>query len=225
VLILVVEDENILRNELAETLKREGFAVEKAADGKQGLYLGRELAFDAAIIDLGLPGISGLDLIKQLRSEGKKFPILILTARDHWQDKVNALAVGADDYVTKPFHMEEILARVNALVRRSNGFSSPEVVSGPYKFNSLEQKLWLNDELLDLTAFEYKVIEYFLNHAGKVLSKTVLTEHIYEQDFERDSNVIEVFVGRLRKKLDPSSTIKPIETLRGRGYRWSLDIC
>ncbi|PIP80992.1 MAG: DNA-binding response regulator [Gammaproteobacteria bacterium CG22_combo_CG10-13_8_21_14_all_40_8] len=224
-LILVVEDENILRNELAETLKREGFAVEKAADGKQGLYLGRELAFDAAIIDLGLPGISGLDLIKQLRSEGKKFPILILTARDHWQDKVNALAVGADDYVTKPFHMEEILARVNALVRRSNGFSSPEVVSGPYKFNSLEQKLWLNDELLDLTAFEYKVIEYFLNHAGKVLSKTVLTEHIYEQDFERDSNVIEVFVGRLRKKLDPSSTIKPIETLRGRGYRWSLDIC
>ncbi len=223
-LILVVEDEDILRNELAQSLKKEGFAVERAADGEEGLYLGKELAFDAAIIDLGLPGISGIEVIKQLRDSDKNFPILILTARDHWQDKVSGLSVGADDYVTKPFHMEEILARLNALVRRSKGFSSPQIIAGPYKFNSLEQKLWLNDELLELTAFEYKVIEYFLNHIGKVLSKTELTEHIYEQDFERDSNVIEVFVGRLRKKLDPGGTIKPIETLRGRGYRWVINL-
>ncbi len=223
-LILIVEDEQLIRKELSERLSKEGFAVETAADGENGLYLGQEIEFDAAIIDLGLPGLSGIDLIKELRANNKTFPILILTARDHWQDKVTGLSAGADDYVAKPFHMEELLARLNALVRRSKGYASPEIISGPIRFNSMEQRVWLSEEALDLTAFEYKVIEYLLLNPGKVISKTELTEHIYSQDFERDSNVIEVFVGRLRKKLDPNGSLVPIETLRGRGYRWALDL-
>lgn len=222
--LLIVEDEDILRNELHKTLTKEGYAVESAADGEEGLYLGTELEFDAAIIDLGLPGLSGMALIKQLREQQKDFPILILTARDHWQDKVDGLAAGADDYVVKPFHMEEILARMNALLRRSRGFSSPKIISGPIELNSMEQRVLVNGSALELTAFEYKVLEYLLHHPDKVISKTELTEHIYAQDFERDSNVIEVFVGRLRKKLDNDGKLQPIQTLRGRGYRWALSI-
>ncbi len=222
--LLIVEDEDLLRNELHQTLTKEGYAVESAADGEEGLYLGKELEFDAAIIDLGLPGLSGMALIKQLRELQKAWPILILTARDHWQDKVDGLAAGADDYVVKPFHMEEILARLNALLRRSRGFSSPQITSGPIAFNSMEQTVLVNDKQLELTAYEYKVLEYLLHNPDKVISKTELTEHIYAQDFERDSNVIEVFVGRLRKKLDAEGTLQPIQTLRGRGYRWALSI-
>jgi len=222
--LLIVEDEDLLRKELHKTLTKEGYAVEAAADGEEGLYLGTELELDAAIIDLGLPGLSGMELIKQLREQQKDFPILILTARDHWQDKVDGLAAGADDYVVKPFHMGEILARMNALLRRSRGFSSPKVVSGPIELNSMQQTVKVNGSALELTAFEYKVLEYLLHHPDKVISKTELTEHIYAQDFERDSNVIEVFVGRLRKKLDENGSLQPIQTLRGRGYRWALSI-
>jgi len=222
--LLIIEDDPGLRENLSIALTRDGYAVEAAATGEDGLFLGKEMDFDAAIIDLGLPGISGIEVIKQLRKYEKSWPILILTARDHWQDKVTGLSAGADDYVVKPFHIEEVLARLNALLRRSKGFHSPEIKSGNIVLHSHDQRVFLEGEELELTAFEYKVIEYLMLNPDKVVSKTELTEHIYAQDYERDSNVIEVFVGRLRKKLDPNGHTKPIETLRGRGYRWAHSI-
>ena len=220
--ILLVEDETQLRETLVERLKKEGFAVDAAADGEEGLYLGREFPVDLAVIDLGLPKLSGVELIQTLRAEDHKFPILILTARGSWQDKVNGLEIGADDYLVKPFHVEELLARLNALIRRSVGHAQPVITSGPIAVDTVSQEVTVDSERVDLTSFEYKVLEYLILHAGEVVSKTTLTEHIYDQDFDRDSNVIEVFVGRLRKKLDPSNQIKPIETLRGRGYRFAM---
>ncbi len=221
--ILVVEDEARLREQLAAALKKEGYAVEQAPDGEEGLYLGEEFALDLAIIDLGLPGISGIELIRRLRAAGKAFPILILTARGNWQDKVEGLEAGADDYVVKPFHMEEILARLNALLRRSAGFSQPVLSFGPLGIDTRSQCVRVDGQAIELTAYEYKVLEYLALHRGEVVSKTDLTEHIYEQDYDRDSNVLEAFVGRLRRKLDPDNRYKPIETLRGRGYRFNLD--
>ncbi len=221
--ILVVEDEDLLREQLATGLKKEGYAVEQAPDGEEGLYLGEEFPLDLAIIDLGLPGMSGMDLIRALREAGKDFPILILTARGNWQDKVEGLEAGADDYVVKPFHMEEILARLNALLRRSAGFSQSVLSFGPIDIDTRAQVVKVKGQGVELTAYEYKVLEYLALHRGEVISKTVLTEHIYEQDYDRDSNVLEVFVGRLRKKLDPDNSYKPIETLRGRGYRFNLE--
>jgi len=221
--ILVVEDEDLLRAQLADRLKQEGYAVEQAPDGEEGLYLGEELPMDLAIIDLGLPGISGIELIRRLRAAGKDFPILILTARGNWQDKVEGLEAGADDYVVKPFHVEEVLARLNALLRRSAGFSQPVLTFGPVRIDTSGQQVGLNGAAVELTAYEYKVLEYLALHAGQVVSKTELTEHLYEQDYDRDSNVLEVFVGRLRRKLDPENSLKPIETLRGRGYRLTLE--
>ena len=196
--------------------------VEEAGDGKEGLYFALEYPIDLAIIDLGLPEISGLDIIRELREQGKTYPILILTARDRWEDKVDGLEAGADDYVVKPFHVEEVTARVNALLRRSGGWASSIMKAGPVTLDMSRQELRVNDAGIELTSFEYKIIEYLMVRAGQVVSKTELTERLYDQDFERDSNVIEVFIGRLRKKLDPANTIKPIETLRGRGYRFSL---
>jgi len=221
--ILVVEDEDLLRAQLADRLKQEGYAVEQAPDGEEGLYLGEELPMDLAIIDLGLPGISGIELIRRLRAAGKGFPVLILTARGNWQDKVEGLEAGADDYVVKPFHVEEVLARLNALLRRSAGFSQPVLTFGPVRIDTTGQQVSLNGAVVELTAYEYKVLEYLALHAGQVVSKTELTEHLYEQDYDRDSNVLEVFVGRLRRKLDPENSLKPIETLRGRGYRLTLE--
>ncbi len=220
--ILLVEDEAELREPLTQRLKTEGYTVDSAADGREGLFLGREYAIDLGIIDIGLPKLSGIDLIRTLREEDKNFPILILTARGNWQDKVEGLEAGADDYLVKPFHIEELLARVNALLRRSAGWSHPVLHCGPVVLDTRSQAVLLNDRPVDLTAYEYKVLEYLMLHAGEVVSKTDLTEHIYDQDWDRDSNVIEVFVRRLRKKLDPDETYKPIETLRGRGYRFSL---
>jgi two-component system response regulator PhoP len=220
--ILLVEDEVELREPLVSRLKAEGYTVDPAADGKEGLFLGREYAIDLGIVDIGLPKLSGIDLIRALRKEEKSFPILILTARGNWQDKVEGLEAGADDYLVKPFHIEELLARVNALLRRSAGWSQPVLNCGPVVLDTRTQAVRLNDQPVDLTAYEYKVLEYMMLHAGEVVSKTDLTEHIYDQDWDRDSNVIEVFVRRLRKKLDPDETYKPIETLRGRGYRFSL---
>jgi two-component system response regulator PhoP len=221
--LLVIEDDSTLRETLAQKLVDAGFAVEQAADGKEGLYFAEEYPIDLAIIDLGLPEISGLEIIRRIRAEGKTYPILILTARDRWEDKVDGLSAGADDYVVKPFHFEEVSARVNALLRRSGGWASPQLGAGPVSLDMSRQELTVSGELLELTSFEYKIIEFLMIRAGQVISKAELTDRLYDQDFERDSNVIEVFIGRLRKKMDPDNTLKPIETLRGRGYRFALE--
>ena len=221
--ILIVEDELQLLEQLSRRLADKGYAVEKASDGEEGLYLGTEFPFDVGIIDLGLPGLSGMELIRSLRGRGREFPILILTARGRWQDKVEGLEAGADDYLVKPFRFEELVARLNALLRRSSGWSTPVLNCGPIKLDTSTQQVHVDDNRLELTAYEYKVLEYLMLHAGEVISKTILTEHIYAQDYDRDSNVLEVFVGRLRRKLDPDGELKPIETLRGRGYRFSLE--
>ena len=220
--ILLVEDEAPLRETLAARLKREGFAVDVAGDGEEGLYLGKEMPVDIAVIDLGLPKMSGMDLVTALRKEGRKFPILILTARSSWQDKVEGLKTGADDYLVKPFHVEELLARVNALVRRASGWTRSVLECGPIALDTTAQTVTVDGTQVELTSYEYKVLEYLVLHAGELVSKADLTEHIYQQDFDRDSNVLEVFIGRLRKKLDPENALKPIETVRGRGYRFAI---
>jgi len=221
--ILVIEDEAQLRNQIREQLQSAGYAVDAAEDGREGLFMGQEYPFDLAVVDLGLPQMSGIEVIQNWRGKGIRFPVLILTARGRWQDKVEGLDAGADDYVVKPFHHEELLARVKALLRRAAGGSQPLFQCGPLSIDTSSQRVTVNGNELELTAYEYRVIEYFVMNPGKVISKTELTEHIYDQDFDRDSNVIEVFIGRLRKKLDPEGDIKPIETLRGRGYRFALE--
>jgi len=217
--ILLVEDEAGLQRQLGERLRAEGYVLDCAGDGEEGLYFGREYVYDAAIVDLGLPKLGGLDLIRRLRGANRRWPILVLTARGHWQDKVAGLEAGADDYLTKPFQMEELLARLNALVRRAAGFASPVLACGPVELDMARKEVRHSGQVVDLTAFEYRVLEYLMLNPGRVVSKTELTDHLYEQDFERDSNVIEVLVGRLRKKLDPDGQAQPIETLSGRGYR------
>lgn len=221
--VLIVEDEATLREQLSTRLKQEGYAVDAAADGEEGLYLGQEFALDVGVVDLGLPGMSGIQLIKTLREQGRRFPILILTARDRWQDKVEGLEAGGDDYLLKPFHMEELLARIKALIRRAAGWTQSVLEFGPLTLDFGGQSVSIKGTQIDLTAYEYRILEYLLLHAGEVISKTELTEHIYEQDFDRDSNVIEVLVGRLRRKLDPDNQLGAIETLRGRGYRFALE--
>ncbi len=221
--LLVVEDEAALRESLAEHLRSVGFVVDATDTGEEGLYFGTEFPADLAIIDLGLPGMSGMELIAKLRDAGAAFPILILTARDRWQDKVEGLEAGADDYVVKPFRLEELMARVNALVRRSEGWSRPIIECGPVLLDTRSQDVAVNGDQVRLTSFEYRILEYLMLHAGKVISKAALTDALYDQDFDRDSNVIEVLIGRLRKKLDPDSDLQPIETLRGRGYRFALE--
>ncbi|MCH2099348.1 MAG: response regulator transcription factor [Pseudomonadales bacterium] len=221
--VLVVEDESTLREQLVGRLQEEGMAVDAAGDGREGLYLGTEYEFDAAVIDLGLPELDGVSLIERLRAEQRAFPILILTARDRWQDKVTGLDAGADDYLAKPFHYEELIARLRALVRRAAGFASAAISHGPITLDTNTKEVRVHDALIELTAFEYNLLEYLMLHPHKVVSKTELTEHLYSQDFERDSNVIEVFVGRLRKKLDPSGDSRPINTVRGQGYRLAME--
>lgn len=220
--LLVVEDESLLRQQLEQGLSKQGYVVDTAEDGKTGLYYATEYEYDAAIIDLGLPEIDGISLIEQARASGKTFPILILTARGDWQDKVAGLDAGADDYVVKPFQLEEILARLNALLRRAAGFATSVLDFGPISLDIAAKRLHVSGENVDLTAYEYKMLEYLMMNPGKVVSKTELTEHLYAQDYDRDSNVLEVFVRRLRQKLDPGETLKPIETVRGQGYRFVL---
>lgn len=217
--ILLVEDDISLQDSLAGILRQAGYAVDVTGDGIEGLFFGEEYPLDLAIIDLGLPGMSGIEVIRKLREGERRFPILILTARSEWQDKVEGLESGADDYLTKPFHPEELKARVAALLRRSAGISQPTIEFGPYKVDLSSQRVHFNEQEIDLTTYEYKVFEYLLMHPDEVVTKTVLSEHIYEEDADRDSNVIEVFVGRLRRKIDPQGDLNPIETLRGRGYR------
>jgi len=218
--ILVIEDENELRELLGRALKKQGHAVDLCADGIDGLFYATEYPIDLAIVDLGLPGRSGMEIVREVRQRELVYPILVLTARSDWQDKVQALELGADDYVTKPFRLEEVLARVQALLRRSAGHAAPEVRFGPLEINLSSQIVRLDDQPLELTSFEYKVLEYFALHPDQVVSKLELNDHLYDEDADPDSNVIEVLVGRLRKKLDPEGEWKPIETLRGRGYRF-----
>lgn len=220
--LLLVEDDAALRESLTNQLLSAGYRVEQAADGEEGWYYASEYPIDLAIVDLGLPKMPGLELVQKLRESGRTYPILILTARDSWQDKVDGLQSGADDYVAKPFHFEELAARVNALLRRAGGWASAELDCGRIKLDTSKQLLTVDDESVELTSFEYALLEHLMIRAGDVISKTELTERLYDQDYERDSNVIEVFIGRLRKKLDPDGTLKPIETLRGRGYRFAL---
>jgi two-component system response regulator PhoP len=217
--VLIVEDDASLNRSLVAEFEAKGFKVLSAVDGREGQYLATEYPIDVAIIDLGLPEVSGLELIKSLRAASKDYPILVLTARDRWQDKVEALKIGADDYVVKPFHVEELMARTDALLRRAGGWAQSKLVCGPITLDTRSQVVERDGEPIELTSFEYRLLEYLILHAGEVCSKTQITEALYDQDFERDSNVIEVFIGRLRRKLDPDSTFKPIETLRGRGYR------
>jgi len=220
--VLIVEDEAALRETLRTRLVEAGFTVDVAQDGEEGLFAAIEYPLDVAVIDLGLPKLAGLEVIRRVRAARKSYPILILTARDNWQDKVEGLQAGADDYVAKPFHFEEVLARLQALLRRSGGWASPELKCGPVTLDTRAQTVSVRGQPVDLTTFEYRILEHLMLRAGEVISKGELTERLYDQDFERDSNVIEVLVGRLRRKLDPEDRLKPIETLRGRGYRFAL---
>jgi two-component system response regulator PhoP len=217
---LVVEDEAALRERVVARLESLGWVVDAAGNGTEGQWMGEEYPLDVAIVDLGLPGVTGLEVIRRWRAAGRGFPVLILTARDRWQDKVEGLEAGADDYLAKPFNMEELLARLRALVRRAAGWTQSTVAAGAFHLDTARQELSRDGAPLVLTAFEYKLVEYLMLHAGKVVSKTELSEHVYAEDMERDSNVIEVLVGRLRRKLDPGRELDPIETLRGRGYRF-----
>lgn len=217
--LLVVEDESLLRQQLVMGLQRAGYVVDDAADGKSGLFQALEVDYDAAIIDLGLPQLDGISLIRKLRETGKRYPVLILTARGDWQDKVAGLDAGADDYVVKPFRIEEIQARLNALLRRAAGFASPQINAGPICLDTSSKRVTVHGKEVDLTAYEYKTLEYLMLHPDQVVSKSELTDHLYAQDYDRDSNVLEVFIRRLRQKLDPDQTLLPIDTVRGQGYR------
>ncbi|MCF6203453.1 MAG: response regulator transcription factor [Methylococcaceae bacterium] len=221
--ILVVEDEKVLSQQIQDFFSKKGFVVDVALTGEDGYYLATEYPIDIAIVDIGLPDFSGIDLITRLRNNEVATPILLLTARNRWQDKVEGLEAGADDFLPKPFHYEELLARVNALLRRSRGKAHPVLSFANIQLNTMTQEVLVDEKKIELTAYEYKVLEYLMFRKGEVVSKSVLTEHIYDEDFDRDSNVLEVFVGRLRKKLDPQGLTKPIETLRGRGYRIPLE--
>lgn len=221
--VLVIEDEASLREQIGVRLRQEGQTVDVVADGTQGSYVGNEFPIDVAVVDLGLPDVSGLEVIRVWREAGRTFPILILTARGKWQDKVRGLEAGADDYLVKPFHMEELLARIRALVRRSAGWADSVLRCGPVTLHMGRQIVQVEGQSINLTAYEYRVLEYLMLHGGDVISKTELSEHLYEDDFDRDSNVLEVLIGRLRKKLDPEKRLSPVETLRGRGYRFCLE--
>lgn len=220
--ILVIEDEAQLREQLQRRLQADGYTVDVSADGKDGLYRASEYPLDAAIVDLGLPGLSGIEVIKQLRSLGKNLPILVLTARGSWQNKVEGLEAGADDYLVKPFQMEELQARLKALLRRAAGAASNTLRYGPLTLDLTAQAVARQGMPVDLTSFEYRLLEYLIKQRGKVVPKSELADYLYPHDQDRDSNVLEVLVGRLRRKLDPDNSLLPIETLRGRGYRFTL---
>lgn len=220
--LLIVEDDPDLRRQLKTGLTERGFTIEEAEDGEEALYLGREYPYDLAVVDIGLPKLSGIEVVRRWRSEERNFPVLILTARGGWQDKVEGLESGADDYLVKPFHVEELVARLNALLRRAAGHASPKMVFGPLTLDTTARTVMLNGEVVKLTSYEYRTLEYLVVNAGKTISKAELTEHLYHQDFDRDSNVLEVFIRRLRQKLDPEQTLQPIETVRGLGYRFVL---
>ena len=222
--LLVVEDEALLRHHLNTRLSEAGHVVQAVANAEEALYQAEQFNHDLAVIDLGLPGMGGLDLIRQLRTQGRTFPILILTARGNWQDKVEGLAAGADDYVVKPFQFEELEARLNALLRRSSGFIQPTIIAGPLLLDLNRKQATLDDAPLALTAYEYRILEYLMRHHQQVVAKDRLMEQLYPGDDERDPNVIEVLVGRLRRKLEGETGFKPIDTVRGLGYLFT-ELC
>jgi two-component system response regulator PhoP len=218
--LLIVEDDSDLQGQLKRLLEQAGHDCELAADGAEALYFARDYSFDMAIVDLGLPKVDGIEVIQTLRAEQFSFPVLVLTARSSWKAKVSGLDAGADDYLTKPFQAEELLARVNALLRRANGFSHSRLTVGPIALDTSTSTVYLHDEELSLTAFEFKVLEHFLMNPGKVTTRTTLLDRLYDDHDEDGSNVLDVIIARLRKKLDPDGSLKPITTLRGRGYRF-----
>jgi two-component system OmpR family response regulator len=213
--VLVVEDDEALNGQIVEALRENGYVVDAAFDGEEGHFLGDTETYDAVVLDIGLPQMDGISVLETWRRDGHSMPVLILTARDRWSDKVQGIDAGADDYVAKPFHIEEVLARIRALVRRAAGHASNELTCGPVRIDVKASRVSVDGNPVKLTSHEYKVLEYLMHHADKVISRTELTEHLYDQDFDRDSNTIEVFVGRLRKKLG----VDVIETVRGLGYR------
>jgi len=215
--LLVVEDDPDLSRQLKSTLTDAGYAVDVAKDGEEGHYLGDVEPYDAVILDLGLPVMDGVTVLKKWRRAGRKMPVIILTARDRWSEKVAGFDAGADDYVAKPFQMEELLARLRALIRRAAGHASAELECGALRIDSSAARVTVDGAPIKLTAQEFRLLDYLMHHKGKVISRTRLTEHIYDQDFDRESNTIEVFVGRLRKKLGADY----IKTVRGLGYKLS----
>jgi two-component system, OmpR family, response regulator len=215
--ILVIEDDKNLNRQLCEVLQDQGYVVDKAFDGDEGHFYGDTEPYDAVILDIGLPKMDGISVLERWRKDGRKMPVLMLTARDRWSDKVAGIDAGADDYVTKPFHVEEVLARVRSLIRRAAGHASSEIVCGPLQLDTKSSKATMNGSPLKLTSLEFRLLDYLMHHIGEVVSRTELVEHLYDQDFDRDSNTIEVFVGRLRKKMGSDM----IETVRGMGYRIS----
>jgi two-component system response regulator PhoP len=216
--ILLVEDEQLLRHHLCVRLGESGYIVDAVADAEEALYSAAEFHYDLAIIDLGLPGMSGLDLIRNLRERGQKLPILILTARGSWQDKVEGLGAGADDYVVKPFQFEELEARLNVLMRRAAGFVQAAISCGPLRLDLNRKQAFTDEQTLALTAYEYRLLEYLMHHQQQVIAKERLMEQLYNDDAEHDSNVIEVLIGRLRRKLEAACGLQPIDTVRGQGY-------
>lgn len=221
--IALIEDDAILQRELKAALENEGYVVDVSGDGEEGLHLVLDFPIDMAIVDLGLPQLSGLELIETARDKGCEVPILILTARNGWQEKVRGLEAGADDYVAKPFDMPELLARLRALLRRKGGWAKSTLRCGPISLNPSSQHVSRCEETVKLTSLEYKVLYYLMQHAGEVISKTRLQAHIYDDTRDPESNVLEVFIRRLRKKLDPDGDLDPIETIRGEGYRFKLE--
>ena len=212
--LLVIEDDKDLNRQLVAALQQAGYAVDHAFDGEEGAYLGETEPYDAVVLDLGLPKMDGLSVLDGWRKAGRRMPVLILTARDRWSDKVQGFDAGADDYVAKPFHMEEVLARLRALVRRAAGHATSELVCGAVRLDTKAGRVVVDGNPVKLTSHEFRLLSYMMHHAGRVVSRTELVEHIYDQDFDRDSNTIEVFVGRLRKKLG----VDVIQTMRGLGY-------
>jgi two-component system OmpR family response regulator len=213
--LLIAEDEPELAGQLKDAMTQAGYAVDVAGDGEDALHLGSTEPYDAVVLDLGLPVMDGIKVLESWRSAGRDVPVLILTARDRWSDKVAGIDAGADDYLAKPFHMAELQARLRALIRRASGHHSAELVCGPVRLDTRAARVSLDGDEVRLTGHEFRVLAYLMHHKGRVISRTELTEHIYDQDFDRDSNTIEVFVGRLRKKLGADL----IETVRGLGYR------
>jgi two-component system OmpR family response regulator len=212
--LLVVEDDKDLNRQIAAALSQAGYVVDRAFDGEEGWFLGDTEPYDAVVLDLGLPKKDGIAILSEWRKAGRAMPVLILTARDRWSDKVQGFDAGADDYVAKPFHMEEILARIRALLRRAAGHASSEFVCGPLRLDARAGRVSIDGQPIKLTSHEYRLLCYLVHHAGRVVSRAEIVEHLYDQDFDRDSNTIEVFVGRLRKKLG----IDLIKTMRGLGY-------
>ena len=213
--VLVVEDDRQLNRQIAEALVDAGYVVDRAYDGEEGHFLGDTEPYDAVVLDIGLPQMDGISVIERWRRDGRNMPVLILTARDRWSDKVSGIDAGADDYVTKPYHIEEVLARVRALIRRAAGHASSELECGPLLLDTKPSKATVDGIPLKLTSHQFRLLAYLMHHKGKVVSRTELVEHLYDQDFDRDSNTIEVFVGRLRRKMG----VDLIETVRGMGYR------